>query len=82
MKEKELQKLFQDTLKVSRRFHDLDSKFTKSVEEFYNLSDEQKERLFDNDGIVDPMQYATGKITWREFKRYVKEVKLKCQLKY
>ena len=75
MEEKELQKLFQETLRACRKFHDLDSKFTNAVKEWYNLTDEQQSRLLDNDGIVDPMQYATGRINWREFKSYVKEVK-------
>lgn len=74
MNEEELQKLFRETLRACRKWHGLDTEFTNAVKEFYNLSDKQMEKLLDHDGIVDPMQYATGKITWREFKGYVKKV--------
>lgn len=72
--EKDLQKIFQEVLKACRQFHDVDTKFTNAVKEFYKLNENQTETLFDFDAIVDPMQYAVGKITWREFKRYVKKV--------
>ena len=74
MEEKELKKLFQEALKAVRNFYDADKKFGDAVKKYFKLNDKQFEKLMDSDGIVDPMQYATGSITWNEFKRYVKEV--------
>ena len=78
MNEKDLEKQMKDVIKFNKKFQTLDTKFTDNVQKYFSLSDEQIEDLFTNyDDIVDTLQYATGNISWNQFKKHVNKVKIK-----
>ena len=82
MNEEQLEKQMKKVIKLNKAFQTEDAKFTENVKKFFNLTDEQEERLFTTfDDIVDALQYATGNISWNMFKKHVEEINIKIIVK-